>query len=267
MRQIRRRTCAVAVAACAAMGVGSLGTSAHAATLLAQYSAANYDAVTGIWTDSVGGAHNATSIEKPLDPLPQPNIKPALVTGVTPNGSSAVNFDGNHWFSIGNGGVAMNGNDGVEVFAYVSADTTSFRRGIVGSGKDPGSFGSGLSYSLKVAATATFQQQMGRASQATSQLSLNTHPAYQFANISWAGTPNGGSFRYNGTDDGTTGGTFFDSTLYPVSVLGMARDYDAARTDQFIGNIAEIRIYSGAMTSEERLGVETELTTHVWGDS
>ena len=139
MRPIQRRTCAVAVAACAALGVGSLATTAHAATLLAQYSVANYNATTGVWTDSVGGAHNATSAGATM---------PTVVTSVTPNGSSAVSFDGTQYFSIGSGGVQAA--QPVAVFAYLSADSagasTTINRGIVGSPRDlGGSFASGFS--------------------------------------------------------------------------------------------------------------------------
>lgn len=254
MRPIQRRTCAVAVAACAALGVGSLGTTAHAATLLAQYSVANYNATTGVWTDSVGGAHNATSAGATM---------PTLVTSVTPNGSSAVHFDGTQYLSMATGVQATNP---IAVFAYVSADSagasTTINRGIVGSPRDlGGSFASGFSYSLKIAADSTFKQQMGRVSQPAVAVSPNSHPADTFANIDWAGN-SAGSFRYNGADDGATSGAFFDSsTIYPINVIGKASAMSAVNptTDMFFGNIAEIRIYTGAMTAADRQAVEDEL--------
>lgn len=251
MRQIQR-TCAVAVAACAALGVGSLATSANAApTLLAQYSVANYDAVTGVWTDSVGGAHNATAVDTNAVPT-----NPTLALGATPNGASAVQFSGTQYFSIGNGGVATT--LPIAVFAVVNNAATTFRHGIVGS-VYAGSAG-GFSYSLQATADQSYQQQVGRSSQPTTGRSPNFHPGNQFDVVSFDGGQATGKLYFDGAWDGDTAGTYFDTTGYPITVLGLVRDVPL-RNDFFNGKIAEIRIYTGGMTDAERLDIVTELNT------
>ncbi len=58
--------------------------------LMVNYESANYDASTGVWTDTSGNANNA-SVANAYSQLPS-NGTPTLVTNATPNGSSAVQF-------------------------------------------------------------------------------------------------------------------------------------------------------------------------------
>ena len=74
----------VAALAVVVAGVSTLTTVSATPTPLVDYKAVNYDAITGVWTDSSGNGNNAT--------LPNGAIAPTLIANATPNGSSAVSF-------------------------------------------------------------------------------------------------------------------------------------------------------------------------------
>ncbi|MGA9627192.1 MAG: hypothetical protein WBQ65_22140, partial [Bryobacteraceae bacterium] len=72
------------------------GLSASAQTLSLQLQAANYNPVTGVWTDTSGNGDTATYAR-----FSGTLTLPVLASGVTPNGSSAVGITaGNGSFNL-----------------------------------------------------------------------------------------------------------------------------------------------------------------------
>lgn len=246
---IKSCTIASSLALAAAMTIGFSAQSADAATLLAQYEASNYNATTGVWTDSSGNGYTATSAG---------TTAPTVATGVTPNGSNAVDFSGTQWLTISNGttGISATGN-AFTVFAFVSVDSAAGSYGIVGSAKNPPNFGSNLAYSLIVAADGTFRQNASRSAEIGGHsLGVVGHASDEFVNINTAANASGATFRLNGADDTNKTEASFNDAGYPLTSLGAARPDGTAK---FSGQIAEVRIYQGLLSDEDRISIESEL--------
>lgn len=248
LMSVTTRRCATALAV--AVGVGLEVTYAQAApVLLAQYKVSGYNATTGVWTDSSANTYDATSAGL---------TKPTIVTNVTPNGSSAVNFAGAQYLSIGNSGISSPSATGYTIFAYLSVDASQGQRGIVGASRAAAAYGSGPAYSLDVGSSQSFQQHTYRTWQPSNGPTGATgHPTDEFVNINVATTSNGSTFRFDGAlDTGTAAGMYYDSAAYPLISLGAAMPDGTA---SFVGKIAEVRIYSGVLSDADRQTIEGEL--------
>ncbi len=235
---------------------GALSASA-APVLLADYKVADYNATTGVWADSSSNSYDATSAG---------STKPTLISNATPNGSSAVNFDGTQYLSIGNSGIAS---ASYTIFAYLSVDgAAAASRGIVGSTYHTSSapYHGGLEYALVVSGSQTYTQQVRRANISSAAASTPASSTDVFDSINFAGTQSAGNYRLNGAANGSySGGPWFDGNGHPLTLLGAGIDKTGSGGgtpgDIFKGKIAEVRIYSGVLTDVERQTIEGELHT------
>ena len=219
--------------------------------LLVNLESANYDASTGVWTDTSGNGNNASVANANNYNQLGSNGTPTLVTNATPNGSPAVAFtyNGNPAGTLGQSlglTTALSDNGGFTVFAYLLPSSTmaTANGGFVG-----GQVGS-LEYRLE----NTFHQDLlaedsadlGSSSTALSDTSWNS------INVT-AGSA-GGYFRLNGSADGNT--TSY-ATFNPIQVIG---DGNVNGSEYFAGEIAGLQIYSGVLTTTDRQTVETYFT-------
>ena len=231
-----------------AAGVAVLGgVNVQAQTLELQLKASNYDSGTGVWTDSSGLGNNATFAGSPL-----PN--PTLSLGATPNGLAAVSLlGGTSAFTLEN---SLAGGSGYTIFAYCEiASTTSNNSGnadsvnaLTGSTLNA-NVGGALEYNINSGlqdATVEYGNDIvsGTATLSTSSFSL----------MDLAIDGSGSSLRLNGAVDGTGSGMTF----------GVGDDIDTIGNNTsdiqgFYGEIAEIDIYSGALTDPEVVSVENNL--------
>jgi len=231
-----------------AAGVAVLGgVNVQAQTLELQLKASNYDSGTGVWTDSSGLGNNATFAGAPL-----PN--PTLSLGATPNGLAAVSLlGGTSAFTLEN---SLTGGSGYTIFAYCEiASTTSNNSGnadsvnaLTGSTLNA-NVGGALEYNINSGlqdATVEYGNDIvsGMTTLSTSSFSL----------MDLAIDGSGSSVRLNGAADGTGSGMTF----------GVGDDIDTIGNNTsdiqgFYGEIAEIDIYSGALTDPEVVSVENNL--------
>jgi hypothetical protein len=80
-----------------------------------------------------------------------------------------------------------------------------------------------------------------------------TIPTTSFSLVDVAVNSSGASFRFNGTPDGTAPGATFTS---PITRVGN----NEGGGDGLTGELAELDIYSGALTSQQITNVEAQLT-------
>jgi hypothetical protein len=222
--------------ACIAAVVVVSGLSAGAQTLALQLQAANYNPITGVWSDTSGNNNTATYY----------GLLPTLATGVTPNGSSAVGLN------LGNG----NGNgfsltsslaagSGYTVFAFIEPVNTTGRHALTG-----GSNQGALEYDIYNGNQDFLREYLQDVGNGTATVSTSSFSLIDLAVSSTLA----GSFRFNGSADGTTGsGTAFSS---PITRIGN----NEGGGDGFAGYIAEIDIYQGVMNSTQIGTVEAALT-------
>ena len=226
----------------AALAAATVITSMAAAVsaspeLLADYKATNYNPVTGVWSDSSGNGDNAT--------VSTGVTAPTLISNATPNGSSAVSFSGNNSYLDITTGLADGSGYTVLAFAEPTGIASGPAWAVVGGG--PGA----MEY--------RFQQQSGTGN---IQVLLKTDTlAYGTSNTGVSGTAfsmvgvatdntGNATFYLNGKADGTTTGT--NAFSAPVDLLG-ATDSGAGATpaEFFLGDIAEIQIYSGVLSGAQ----------------
>lgn len=246
--KMRRATILSVGALC---GLSMLITSepqADAAMLLAAYPASNYDAQTGIWADASGHAHDAQWII----------AKPTITTNATPNGSDAVHFSGSEYLTVN--GISSDPTTGYTIFAFLRATNSSSQLGIVGGGTGS------LEYRIANQPPG-FRDRTGPLQEAivTWQKELNTSSTQlsidDFSNINLAINSSGGSFRLNGADDGTITSINFGPAAFsdPINITVIGAGTSNNPPEAYKGDIAEIRIYAGVMTSAQRQNVESEL--------
>ena len=214
------------------------GFSPSAQTLSLQLKASNYNPTTGVWTDSSGNSDNATYY----------GSLPTLVSGLTPNGSSAVGLNLGHTTGIGfTLASSLSGANGYTVFALIepTTDTGGSRFALTG-----GSSSSALEYNLYQGHQNWLNEYQGGGGAGTGTISTSS-----FSLIDLAVTSSGGSFNLNGSSDGTTSPGFGAFTS-PITRIGN----NEGGGDGFAGYIAEIDIYEGVLSSAQISSVESAFT-------
>jgi hypothetical protein len=204
-------------------------------TALVQLIATNYDAVGGVWTDSSGNGNNATYSGSSI---------PTLVSGATPNGGAAVNLTGAGSLLLAS---SLDPSLGYTVIAYVEPTLTSARLALTG-GSSPGA----LEYDIAVAVSNGNQDYL-KEYQVDVGHGNATIPTSSFSLIDLAVNSSGAAFRFNGASDGTVAGSTFTS---PITRIGN----NEGGGDGYVGDIAEIDIYSGALSPIQITNLEAQLT-------
>jgi hypothetical protein len=202
-------------------------------TPLVQLIANNFNAANGVWTDSSGSGNNATY---------SGTNNPTLVASATPNGSSAVNIvPGNgQYFLLSS---SLDPSSGYTAFAYVELSRTSGRNALTG-----GSSGGALEWDVYNGNDDFLQEYQLDVAHGTA-----TVPTNSFSLIDLAVNSSAYSFRFNGTADGSGTGVSFSQ---PITRIGN----NEGGGDGFAGQIAELDIYSGALTAVQVSNVEAQLT-------
>jgi len=202
-----------------------------AQTLLLQLQAANFNPSTGLWTATVGPNASAQTGTG------------TLVTGATPNGSSVVNFNGSFVLQLG---TVIPAGASYTAFAYVKP---------AGSGNSEALFGGGGAGAFEYRLNGGFKQDVLRQAQAdlgSSSTALSTS-AFSLIDVTVSGS--GGSYRLNGVADGNNAGSAFTSYIQCIG-----SNQGGTGGELFSGQIAEIDIYSGVLTSGQISTVEAALT-------
>lgn len=200
-------------------------------TALVQLVATNYDAGSGVWTDSSGNNNNATY---------SGSTTPGLATLVTPNGASAVSIPGRDGSFVLTS--SLDPSSGYTVFAYLQPASTSGRNALTG-----GSSSGALEYDIyngKQDYLREYLQDVGNGAA--------TIPTADFSLVDLAVNSSGATFRLNGSVDATVSGATFSS---PITRLGN----NEGAGDGLAGEIAEIDIYSGVLSSNQISTIEAQL--------
>ena len=229
------RSSVLAIAAFAAVALIGLASIASASTIslptpLVDYAAANYNAATGVWADSSGNGNNAVQSVSA--------DRPTLLTDATPNGSAAVSFNGSQYLNIT---TPLSPQNGFTVLAFLDPTAESSSNVILGvTNSNPGSFEYRLNGGKQDILEATYFD-LGS--------SDTVVPVNSWNNINVAANTSGSSFRLNSQADGTAGG--YTPSSNGTGVIG-ASEYDG----DFIGNIAEIRVYGSVLSGTQRAAIE-----------
>ena len=198
-----------------------------------QLIATNYDTNSGIWTDTSGNFNNATYGGELTNAT--------IVPSVTPTGGAAVNV------AMGDGSFVLTSpldpSSGYTVFAYVMPSSTAGRRALTG-----GSAPTALEYDI-------YNGNQDYLTEYTADIGHGTAaiPTNDFSLINLAVNSAGASFRYNGMADGTVAGSSFGQ---PITRIGN----NEGGGDGYVGQIAEIDIYSGALSYTQITNVESQLS-------
>jgi hypothetical protein len=207
--------------------------SSASAGLLLDLKATNYNPTTGVWTDSSSNADNATA---PAGGFP------TLVAGATPNGSSAVQFTSGDLLNLASALSESPSGNGFTVFAFEESNGDGTSKTIVSGGNaSPNSFQYRIGGDSHGEVQEVLAQQMANLGQSGTPLGTTFHL------IDVAANGSGAIFRTDGADDGTVGGSAFN----PISMIGSANN-----DEFFVGDIAEIRIYSGALSTAQIQPIE-----------
>ena len=218
----------------------------RAQTLLLSLQAGNYNATTGVWTDSSGNGDNATNAG---------TGKPTLVTGATPNGSSAVAFTTGSYLTLA-APISAGNTAGYTAFVFLKPSTltpngfTNGNGGTIFGGPNGGTFQYRLS-SASGAAQGT--QDVVRSSQADLGHSNTALSTGAFSTIDVTTGSAGTAFRLNGAADGTGSGSGYSNA---ITFIGT--NNTGANDEYFNGQIADIEIYSGILTTTQIQGVEAQ---------
>jgi hypothetical protein len=214
-------------------------------TPLVQLIATNYNPLNGVWTDTSGNGNNATYASVTTGSP----VLPTLASFVTPNGGAAVNItaSGAAFFLSS----TLDPSIGYTVFAYVKPSLVSGGRYALTGGQvvSPGGAGA-LEYDFYNGNQDYLQEYdndvaHGHASVSTTNFSL----------VDLAVNSAGGVFRINGTNDAIVSGATFTNGL---AIIGN----NHGGGDTFFGQIAEIDIYNGVLTSLQVSNIEAQLTSN-----
>jgi hypothetical protein len=234
----RRLICSALLVVSATIGTASSG---RAQVLIESLQASNYNASTGVWTDTSASADNATAT----------GTKPTLVTNATPNGSSAVDFTGTlQTLQLG----TTIGAQDVTIFAFVlpSANQSGGGdRGAIISGGG-GGFEYGITDFNKYGNSKQNALKTSTADLGSSSTSVPT-TTFSLIDISESLTL-GGSYRLNVVDDGSVAASGAGAPF--LTNIGSQDN----GSEFFSGEIADIEVYSGTMTDVQRAAVESTLT-------
>ncbi len=221
--------------------IGGLGGAPVQATPvpLVDYKAVNYNASTGVWTDSSGNGDNATFTSA------AGGAKPTLVSNATANGSSAVSFVTDTTGAMGiTTPLDLTTASGFTIMTYTLWSNTS-SNSIIGSG-------SAGSLNWRV---YSGNQEALRASVVGYGSGTNAVPQGAFSSLSISGidgAANSGIYRLNGAADGT----FNPSNAFQgtISIIGTGANF----SPDFTGEIAEIQIYNSVLTLAQKQAVESQ---------
>jgi len=203
-------------------------------TPLVQLIATNYDG-SSVWTDTSGNGNNATY---------SGSTAPTLASFVTPNGGSAVNIaSGSGSFVFGS---TLAQGSGYTVFAYAMPSVVSSggSRFALAGGAATGA----LEYDFYQGHQNYLVEYTGGGGAGTA-----TIPTSSFSSVNLAVNSSGGAFRLNGAPDGNVAGAAFSQ---PLARIGN----NHGGGDGFVGDIAEIDIYSGVLTYLQITNIEAQLT-------
>ncbi len=211
------------------LAVGALPSASLSASLLVDYKAVNYNPNTGVWADSSGNANNATT--------PNGASSPTLLANATPNGSSAVNFAigaQSEYLGITTGLAA---GSGYTVLAFAEPTEATYFENVIG--------GPTGAMTYRTQPTNGVNYQVLGNNLTTFGTSITGVPTSAFSMIGVA-TDNTGNatFYFNGNTDGTTTGS--DAFTAPINLIGTA-----PAAGLFTGNIAELQIYSGVLSTSQ----------------
>jgi hypothetical protein len=199
-----------------------------------QLIATNYDG-SSVWTDSSGNGNNATYTGV---------TAPTLVPSVTPNGSSVVDIASGSGYFLLSSSLAQS--NGYTVFAYVMPSTVlgGARYALTGGvGYGP------LEYDFyKGSQDYLIQYTSDVGSGIATNISTSS-----FSLVDLAVNSSGASFRLNGSSDGSVAGATFTQ---PITCIGN----NQGNGDGFVGDIAEIDIYSGVLNYIQITNIEAQLT-------
>ena len=211
-------------------------------TALVQLVATNYNSGSGVWTDSSGNANNATY----TNAIYTGSLNPTLDSLVTPAGGSAVNIaSGGGSFQLTS---SLDPSVGYTVLAYVKPSATSGRNALTG-----GSAAGALEYDIyngKQDYLREYLQDVGSGNA--------TIPTTGFSLIGLAVNSSGAAFRLNGASDGNVAGATFSS---PITRIGN----NEGNGDSYVGDIAEIDIYSGVLSTLQITNLEAQLVAKYGG--
>jgi hypothetical protein len=220
--------------------------SAHAQTPELQLKASNYNTTTGVWTDTGTLGDNATAQTS------QGETAATLVTGATPNGSSAVAFDTGASASVFEFATALPvSSTGYTIF--VLADPLSANSGDTAQAFLGGNVG-GVEYRVYQGKQGDLAQNVGGGGTGT-----NSYPT-GFSLFDTTISSTGGTFDLNGAADGTSGGISDTAGILTIgsNQLGTGGEF-------FHGDIAEIDVFAGVLTSTqiaaEQATLEAEYVT------
>jgi hypothetical protein len=200
-------------------------------TALVQLIATNYDPVGGVWTNSADSNNNATY---------SGGSNPTLDSVVTPNGSSAVNVvSGGGSFQLVS---SLDPSSGYTVLAYVKPSSTSGRHALTG-----GSSSGALEYDIYNGNQDYLREYLQDVGHGNA-----TIPTSGFSLISLAVNSSGGAFRFNGASDGSVAGATFTSAITRIG-------NNEGAGDGYVGDITEIDIYSGVLSSLQITNIEAQL--------
>jgi hypothetical protein len=227
----RRLICSALLVLTATIGTA---TSGRAQILLEQLQSSNYNANTGVWTATVGSDASGTGNGGVAIPT--------LAAGATPNGSPAVAFNGSEELTFV---TPVPTETSYTVLAFV-LPTNSGHYGAIVSGAD-----GSLEYRTDSGNTQSVLE--------SEQVGLGTSSGATLSNSSWDNInvttgPSGGAFRLNGAADGTFS-TAANFNSLPITTVGSQQRTDSG--ERFIGDIAEIQIYSGTLSTAQIQGVES----------
>ena len=207
------------------------GLSASGQTLSLQLQAINYNPVTGVWLDSSGNGNYATYSGTAM---------PTSVALATPDGLSAVGLSGNGSLLLNS---SIGAGSGYTVFAYMMPATGMGRNALTG-----GSSSGALEYDIYNGPQDFLREYLQDVGHGNA-----TIPTSSFSLIDLAVSSAGGSFNFNGSPDGTTAS--FPAFSSPITRIGN----NEGGGDGFVGDIAEIDIYSGVLTPSQISTVEATL--------
>ncbi len=220
----------VRVAGLLLLAILATSLKAQAQTLVVQLQSTNYNATTGVWTDSSGNANNATAT----------GTKPTLATGVSPNGSPAVVFNGSNPMGLASS-IPVGS---YTVLSYIKPATGAGPYAVLGGAS--GSF----EYRIYNSKQDNLRQQQADLGSETTAMSTSA-----FNVIDTILTSSGISFRLNGAADGTNAAS--SALTQPISAIGARA---SSGGENFSGSICEIDIYSGVLTPAQIIAVEAAFT-------
>jgi hypothetical protein len=214
---------------CAGLAVPTFADRAHGALVL-QLQAANYNAASGVWTDTSGNGDNATY---------SGSSTPTVVTGATPNGSAAVSLTGTGSLVLSS---AISDAGGWTLFTYAIPVDGSGRNAFTG-----GSASNALEWDVYGHQDDFLKEYTADVAHGTGTVSTSV-----FSLMDLAVSPSGSSFNLNGASDGTGSGASFTN----ITRIGN----NEGGGDGFSGKIAEIDIYNSVLTAPQIAAVEAQLT-------